>query len=118
MHFARKKNSLKTPHLIIIAGPNGAGKSTTAPALLQGTLGVTEFVNADVIAQGLSAFNPERAAFYAGRVMLERLQQLAGGALKLCFRDNPCKPNFCSLDRSVETNRLRLSSVVPLAPFA
>jgi predicted ABC-type ATPase len=68
---------LKTPHLIIIAGPNGAGKSTTAPALLQGTLGVTEFVNADVIAQGLSAFNPERAAFHAGRIMLDRLQQLA-----------------------------------------
>ena len=68
---------MKTPHLIIIAGPNGAGKSTTAPALLQGALGVTEFVNADVIAQGLSAFNPERAAFHAGRVMLERMQQLA-----------------------------------------
>jgi predicted ABC-type ATPase len=70
-------NYLKTPHIIIISGPNGAGKSTTAPALLHGTLGVTEFVNADVIAQGLSAFNPERAAFHAGRVMLERLHQLA-----------------------------------------
>lgn len=68
---------MKRPHIIIIAGPNGAGKSTTAPALLQGTLGVSEFVNADVIAQGLSAFNPERAAFHAGRVMLRRLQQLA-----------------------------------------
>ncbi len=72
-----RENRLTTPHLIIISGPNGAGKSTTAPALLQGTLGVTEFVNADVIAQGLSAFNPERAAFHAGRVMLARLQQLA-----------------------------------------
>ncbi|BCG46029.1 hypothetical protein GEOBRER4_n0806 [Citrifermentans bremense] len=68
---------MKKPHIIIIAGPNGAGKSTTAQTLLQGTLGVTEFVNADVIAQGLSAFNPERAAFQAGRVMLKRLQQLA-----------------------------------------
>jgi predicted ABC-type ATPase len=64
---------MKTPHVIIIAGPNGAGKSTTAPALLQGALGVTEFVNADNIAAGLSAFNPEKAAFHAGRVMLERL---------------------------------------------
>lgn len=45
------------PHIIIIGGPNGAGKSTTAPALLKGTLGVTEFVNADTIAQGLSAFH-------------------------------------------------------------
>jgi predicted ABC-type ATPase len=65
-----KNNSLETPHLIIIAGPNGAGKSTIAPALLQGTLDVTEFVNADVIAQSLSAFNPEHAAFHAGQVML------------------------------------------------
>lgn len=56
----------KHPHIIIIAGPNGAGKSTTAPSLLQGTLGVNEFVNADVIAQGLSAFQPETAAFHAG----------------------------------------------------
>jgi len=43
------------PHVIVIAGPNGAGKSTTAPAILKGALGVTEFVNADTIAQGLSA---------------------------------------------------------------
>lgn len=35
------------PSVVVLAGPNGAGKSTTAPALLQGTLGVTEFVNAD-----------------------------------------------------------------------
>ena len=56
------------PHIIVIAGPNGSGKSTTAPSLLKGTLGVTEFVNADVIAEGLSAFQPEGAAFHAGRI--------------------------------------------------
>ena len=38
--------SEKNPHVIVIAEPNGAGKSTTAPVLLKGTLGVTEFVNA------------------------------------------------------------------------
>jgi predicted ABC-type ATPase len=47
------------PSVIIISGPNGAGKSTAAPNLLQGTLVVSEFVNADVIARGLSAFEPE-----------------------------------------------------------
>jgi predicted ABC-type ATPase len=36
-------------HIIVLAGPNGAGKSTTAPALIEGALGVTEFVNADMI---------------------------------------------------------------------
>ena len=53
-------------NLIVIAGPNGAGKSTTAPSLLKGTLKVTEFVNADLIAQGLSVFQPEGAVFHAG----------------------------------------------------
>ena len=43
------------PSLIALAGPNGAGKSTVGPSLLRGALRVTEFVNADVIAQGLSA---------------------------------------------------------------
>ena len=65
------------PHVIVIGGPNGAGKSTTAPALFKGTLGVTEFANADTIAEGLSAFYPEGAAFHAGRVMLERIHILA-----------------------------------------
>ena len=72
-------------HIIIIGGPNGAGKSTTAPALLKGTLGVTEFVNADTIARGLSAFQPEGTAFHAGRVMLERIRFLAKGQKDFAF---------------------------------
>src|SRR3989338_1309894 len=75
----------KHPHIILIAGPNGAGKSTTAPVLLKGVLGVREFVNADIIAQGLSAFQPEAAAFHAGRVMLERLHFLAKERVNFAF---------------------------------
>lgn len=63
--------------IIIIAGPNGAGKTTLAPWLLRDWLGLMEFVNADTIASGLSAFDPERAAMEAGRVMLRRLRELA-----------------------------------------
>ncbi|MBX3292631.1 MAG: AAA family ATPase [Acidobacteria bacterium] len=65
------------PNVVIIAGPNGAGKSTLAPYLLRDTFGITEFVNSDVIAHGLSAFAPERAAFEAGRITLARLRELA-----------------------------------------
>lgn len=65
------------PSVVILAGPNGAGKSTAAPELLQGELAVNEFVNADVIARGLSGFDPDRAAIAAGRVMLGRLNELA-----------------------------------------
>jgi len=65
------------PQVIVIAGPNGAGKSTLAPFMLRDAYGVAEFVNADTIARGLSAFNPEGVAFEAGRVMLNRLRDLA-----------------------------------------
>lgn len=65
------------PKIILIAGCNGAGKSTLAPYLLRDTFGLTDYVNADTIAQGLSAFAPEKVALQAGRVMLKRLRDLA-----------------------------------------
>jgi len=65
------------PDVIVISGANGAGKSTLAPYLLRDTLKIVEFVNADTIALGLSAFAPEAAAFEAGRIMLTRLNELA-----------------------------------------
>ena len=66
-----------SPLIVLIGGPNGAGKSTTAPLLLRDALQVDELVNADVIAQGISAFHPERAAMQAGRTMLRRVKELA-----------------------------------------
>lgn len=65
------------PQCVVIGGPNGAGKSTAAPELLRDTIGIDAFVNADVIAQGLAGFDPESAAFEAGRVMLRRIRELA-----------------------------------------
>jgi predicted ABC-type ATPase len=65
------------PNVVILAGPNGAGKSTAASLILQDILGIDEFVNADVIAQGLSGFEPERASPAAGRIMLARIRELA-----------------------------------------
>ena len=59
------------PNVIVISGANGAGKSTLAPYLLRDTFGILEYVNADTIAEGLSAFAPENAAFEAGKIMLE-----------------------------------------------
>lgn len=65
------------PQVVIIAGPNGAGKSTLAPFLLRDALEVQDYVNADPIALGLSGFNPSSVAFKAGRVMMNRLHDLA-----------------------------------------
>jgi predicted ABC-type ATPase len=71
--------------VVIIAGPNGAGKSTLAPVLLRDTFGLLEFVNADTISAGLSAFNAEAVALDAGRVMLTRLRELAAHTQSFAF---------------------------------
>jgi predicted ABC-type ATPase len=73
------------PHVIVIAGPNGAGKSTAAPVILRDYLGLTDYVNADLIAQGLSAFASETVAFEAGRIMLKRLRDLAARRCDFAF---------------------------------
>jgi predicted ABC-type ATPase len=73
------------PLVVVIAGPNGAGKTTTSTYLLHGTLAVSTYVNADVIAQGLSALEPESVALAAGRIMLARLRELAQARADFAF---------------------------------
>ncbi len=64
------------PNLFIIAGPNGAGKTTYVRDFLPQEMRCHEFVNAYLIAAGLSPFAPDSAAFAAGRIMLERVRHL------------------------------------------
>jgi|SRR5690606_10462232 predicted ABC-type ATPase len=63
-------------NLYIIAGCNGAGKTTASFTILPEIIECKEFVNADEIAKGLSPFQPEKVAFEAGRIMLERINEL------------------------------------------
>lgn len=62
--------------LYIIAGCNGAGKTTASFNILPSILDCKEFVNADEIARGLSPFQPEKVALEAGRIMLQRIDEL------------------------------------------
>jgi predicted ABC-type ATPase len=80
--------------LVVVAGPNGAGKSTVAPALLRDLFGIREFVNADAIAKGLSAFDPEAAAIAAGRVMLARMRDLADERADFAFETTLATRSF------------------------
>ncbi len=61
--------------IIIIAGPNGAGKTTFAREYLLKEAHCPDFVNVDLIAAGLSPFDPDRAAIQAGRLMLSEIQR-------------------------------------------
>jgi len=73
------------PNVVILAGPNGAGKTSAAPTLLRDELRVAEFVNADVIARGLSGFSAGAVAVEAGRIMLRRLDELAASRQDFAF---------------------------------
>ncbi len=64
------------PTLYIIAGPNGVGKTTFADRYLPDEAKQLEFVNADLIARGLSPYDPESAAMEAGRIALTRIREL------------------------------------------
>jgi predicted ABC-type ATPase len=59
--------------LYIIAGPNGVGKTTFAREFLPNYTDCKNFINADLIAQGVAPFSPEAVAFHAGRLMLEEI---------------------------------------------
>jgi predicted ABC-type ATPase len=71
--------------ILIIAGPNGAGKSTFAREYLPKEAGCPVFVNADLIAAGLSPFEPESAAIRAGRLMLEEIDRYAASGTSFAF---------------------------------
>jgi predicted ABC-type ATPase len=65
----------KQRRIIIVAGPNGAGKTTFAREYLVKEAQCPDFVNVDLIAAGLSPFDPQRAAIRAGRIMLSEIER-------------------------------------------
>jgi predicted ABC-type ATPase len=71
--------------IIMIAGSNGAGKTTFAREFLPREAGCPLFVNADLIAAGLSPFDPERAAIRAGRLMIEEIDAHVRGKESFAF---------------------------------
>jgi len=71
--------------LYIISGCDGAGKTTASFTILPEILNCKEFVNADEIAKGLSPFQPEKAAFEAGRIMLNRINDFLENGISFSF---------------------------------
>jgi predicted ABC-type ATPase len=72
-------------NVYIIAGPNGSGKTTFARKFLPDYAKCKNFINADLIAQGLSPFSPGLAAIKAGRLVLEQIHSLADRNVDFAF---------------------------------
>src|SRR4051812_36097704 len=97
------------PNLYIIAGCNGAGKTTASFTILPEILHVKEFVNADSIAAGLSPFNVESVAFEAGRLMLQRIQQLMEGKEDFAFETTLSTRSYVALIKQARTNGYKIT---------
>jgi predicted ABC-type ATPase len=97
------------PNLYIIAGCNGAGKTTASFTILPEILSVKEFVNADSIAAGLSQFNVESVAFEAGRIMLERIDQLMKEKEDFAFETTLSTRSYVSFIKKARINGYKIT---------
>ena len=71
--------------IVIIAGPNGAGKTTFAREFLPHEADCPEFIDADLIARAFCPFAPEKAAFRAGRFMLQEIARRVARGQSFAF---------------------------------
>lgn len=76
---------MKAKNVYIIAGPNGSGKTTFAKKFLPQYANCKNFVNADLIAGGLSPFAPRSAAIKAGKLLLGEIRSLAEKKVDFAF---------------------------------
>ena len=84
--------------VVVLGGPNGAGKTTSAGAVLA-DLGVTEFVNADVIEKEITTSEGGSQAFTAGRLMLDRIEELKARGESFAFETTFASRTFSPLLR-------------------
>jgi predicted ABC-type ATPase len=83
--------------IVIIAGPNGAGKTTFAREFLPREADCPEFINVDLIAAGLSPFDPAKAALRAGRLLLQEVARRVRGRENFAFETTLAGRNYARL---------------------
>lgn len=91
------------PNLYIISGCNGAGKTTASFTVLPEMLDCQEFVNADEIARGLSPFQPEKVAVAAGRIMLQRIEELLSKQVDFAIETTLATRSYAQTIKKVKT---------------
>ena len=90
------------PNVYIVAGPNGVGKTTFARIFLPNYANCKNFINADLIAAGLSPFSPESVALHAGRLMLEQIDRLANQQIDFGFETTLSGRGYIALIRRLK----------------
>ncbi|MDD4895135.1 MAG: zeta toxin family protein [Candidatus Omnitrophica bacterium] len=88
---------MKNKAAYIIAGPNGSGKTTFAKLFLPDYVNCPNFVNADLIAQGLAPFGPRAAAIKAGKLVLQQIHEYAERGVDFAFETTLSGKSYVSL---------------------
>ena len=92
----------------IIAGPNGSGKTTFANKFLPDYAKCRNFINADLIAQGLSPFSPSNAAIKAGKLVLSQIHEFAKDGVDFAFESTLAGKLYVNLFRELKAKGYRL----------
>ncbi len=95
--------------LYMIGGPNGAGKTTVSLSLLPELLSCYEYVNADAIAAALSPFAPETTAIQAGRLMLQKINQLAAQKKDFAYETTMASKTFAPFLKRCKENGYQIN---------
>lgn len=104
-HYMHKSDN---PTVYVIAGPNGAGKTTFASEFLPSFVQCREFLNADLIAAGLSPFSPESQALRAGRLLLIRMSELLVAKENFSFETTLAGRGYMRLFKEMKTQGYRI----------
>lgn len=94
--------------LYVIAGPNGVGKTTFALKFLPRYANCKNFVNADLIAKGISPFSPEAAAIRAGRLVLKEIKFLSEQKASFGFETTLSGRSYLRLIHKLKTSGYRV----------
>ncbi|MBU0878491.1 MAG: zeta toxin family protein [Candidatus Omnitrophica bacterium] len=94
---------MKNKNVYIIAGPNGSGKTTFAKLFLPDYVNCPNFVNADLIAQGLAPFEPRAAAIKAGKLVLQQIHEYAKHGVDFAFETTLSGKSYVGLLTELKT---------------
>jgi len=104
-----QKADKKTPQVYIIAGPNGSGKTTFFEKFLPQYADCLCFVNADLIASGLSPFSPDMAAIKAGKIMLDEIHAYAEAKKDFAFETTLSGRTYIHLLKDLRSKGYRIN---------
>jgi predicted ABC-type ATPase len=98
----------RQPNCHIIAGSNGAGKTTFATEFLPNYARCVNFINPDLIARGLSPFDPDAALARAGRLVLESIQQASSCRSDFAFETTLSGRSYVRVIRDLRAHGYRI----------